>query len=194
MEHPLEPGEEPTGEPVAQPVQKRQHRVCTGARLGNKRYEVEAMLLRGESKSRIARYLQISQGSVRAVEKDLKANSYAPGSGDEATSTVNIPSLEPATPEQLQNIPDRLRAVAMSAVLGITGEKIAKAQPQALALTADRLLNRAEAIEGRTTDLSAFIGLWKELGLAPSHSASRLTLEKKLTIETIQTVAPKPTA
>lgn len=169
---------EQTIEPVAQPLPAVTYRVCNGAKLGRKRGEVEQLLLQGESKLKIARMLKISPHSVRAVARDLDRPGYAPLS----ESVTTAPTM---TPDSLRapSIPDVLRTKAMQSVEHITPEKLKKASPQACAIVADRLLGRAETIEGRTSSFDALAQIAGQFGLQPSHSASRVTLEQKITVE-----------
>jgi len=164
-------------EPVAQSLPVVRYRVCNGAKLGRKRGEVEQLLLQGESKLRIARLLKISPHSVRAVARDLDRPGYAALSD----SVTIAPTM---TSPQAPSIPDVLRTKAMQSVDNITDEKLKKASPQACAIVADRLLGRAETIEGRTSNLDALVQIAGQFGLQPSHSASRVTLEQKITVET----------
>lgn len=173
---------EQTSEPVAQPLPAVTYRVCNGAKLGRKRGEVEQLLLQGESKLKIARLLKISPHSVRAVARDMDQPGYAPLSEGIAMA----PTMTPASP-QAPSIPDVLRKKAMQSVDNITDEKLKKASPQACAIVADRLLGRAETIEGRTSNLDALVQIAGQFGLQPSHSASRVTLEQKITVETQHT-------
>jgi hypothetical protein len=166
-------------EPVEQSLPAPTHRVCNGARLGKKRGEVEQLLLQGESKLRIARLLKISPHSVRAVARDLDRPGYAPLSGMIAAAPIMTPD-SPRGP----SIPDVLRKKAMQSVDCITEEKLKKATPQACAIVADRLLGRAETIEVRTSNLDALSQIAGQFGITPSHSASRVTLEQKITVET----------
>lgn len=174
---------EHTSEPVAHPLHIPKHRVCNGARLGRKRVEVEQLLLQGESKLKIARMLKISAHSVRAVARDLDTPGYAALSDGVATA----PAMTLSPP---QSIPDALRAKAMRSVEGITEEKLKKASPQACAIVADRLLGRAETIEGRMGNPHEFAQLFAEFGIVPSHSASRLTVEQRITVES-QSATPQ---
>jgi hypothetical protein len=168
----------PQQTPVAQ-LRGPTHRQCNGARLGNKRYEVERMLLEGEPKLKIARALKISAHSVRAVARQLGEEAYAALSG--SASTVL------ATEVPAKTLPDRLRDKAIQAVDAITVGKLEKSSPQACAIVADRLLGRADALETRCGHVN-FIGEFlNELGAQRSHAVSRLTLEQKVTVETQQT-------
>lgn len=169
---------EHTSDPVAQPLPVPKHRVCNGAKLGRKRGEVEQLLLQGESKLRIARLLKISPHSVRAVARDLDRPGYAPLSESIATAPTMTTDSPRAT-----SIPDVLRTKAMQSVEHITDDKLKKASPQACAIVADRLLGRAETIEGRTSNLDALAQIVDHFGITPSHSASRVTLEQKITVE-----------
>lgn len=173
---------EQTTEPVAQALPAVTYRVCNGAKLGRKRGEVEQLLLQGESKLRIARLLKISPHSVRAVARDLDRPGYAPLSDRIATA----PPMTPDSP-RAPSIPDVLRTKAMQSVEHITDDKLKKASPQACAIVADRLLGRAETIEGRTSNFDALAQIVGQFGITPSHSASRVTLEQKITVETQHT-------
>jgi hypothetical protein len=171
MDTPNEPAE------LLGPRLKR--RVCTGARLGNKRPEVERMLLEGEAKLKIARALKISPHSVRAVERQMSGEPYVAPSGKQPA---------PAMGEGRSNsLPAHLKNVALRAVNAITDDKLKKATPQACALVADRLLNRADALEGKHSSFDLAVFLIQEFGAVPSHSVSRLTMEQKLTVESTDT-------
>lgn len=69
-----------------------------------------------------------------------------------------------------------LREKAVRLVEGITEEKIMKSSVSSLGLAADRFLNRAEAIENRSSNFTPFMEMFKEYGIQPSHSVSRLTV------------------
>ena len=161
-------------EPNERPLPTSRHRQCTGAQLGNKRAEVERMLLEGEPKLKIARALQISPHSVRAVARQMGEEGYAAPSGDVAT-VRDVDQLR-------KSLPDRLKATAMQAVAAITPQKLDKASPQACAIVADKLLGRADAMEKYGAN-SGFGELAELYGLQASHSVSRLTLTQSVTIE-----------
>src|SRR5215475_11944606 len=155
------PDENGISQPVDQPLPKKKHRQCNGARLGNKRYEVEWLLKEGVSKLEIARRLKISAHSVRAVARQMEAQehaSYAPPSG----ASVNLPAVNPPVSP---NLPELLREKARLTLDGVNAEKIQKASLSSLALATDRLLNRAEAIENRGTNLTPFMEMWEKLGV-----------------------------
>jgi hypothetical protein len=162
--------------PVALPLPLSRRRQCTGARLGNKRYEVEQMLLEGQPKVKIARALKISAHSVRAVAQQLGEERYAALSGDAPTAGNSEPTRK--------SLSETLKTKAIQAVDAITPDKLEKATPQACAMVADRLLGRADALEKQGHDMNFLANLITNFGLAPSHSASRVTLEQKVTIET----------
>lgn len=169
--------------PIAQ-LPGRKVKVTTGARLGRKWYEVERLLLAGEPKLKIARMLKISAHSVRAVARGLDRPDYAALSGGQPTPVDMAASSK-------TGVPDTLREKAMQAVDAITPEKLGKASPQSCAIVADRLLNRAEAIEGRTNSLDALGQFFGQYGVTPSHSVSRVTLEQRVTVESA-TLTPQP--
>jgi hypothetical protein len=89
---------------------------------------------------------------------------------------VNFPTATPSIP---QNLPESLREKARLILDGVSPEKIQKASLSSLALATDRLLNRAEAIENRGTNLAPFLEMWDKYGLTTSHSASRVTLRAR---------------
>jgi hypothetical protein len=151
-------------------------KVTTGVRLGRKWYEVERLLLSGESKLKIARMLKISAHSVRAVARQMDAGYYAALSGSGTAAAKGAPSKS--------GLPDTLRNTAMRAVAAIDAEKLAKASVASCAIVADRLLNRAEALESHGRDLGFLDDLKATFGVQPSHSVSRLTMEQKITVET----------
>ena len=164
--------------PVARPLPVSQHRQCNGAKLGNKRHSVERMLLEGEPKLKIARALKISPHSVRAVARDMDAGRYAALSGSGTAAAKGAPSKS--------GLPDTLRNTAMRAVEAINAEKLEKASAASCAIVADRLLNRAEALESHGRDLGFLDNILATFGIQPSHSVSRLTMEQKITVETQQ--------
>lgn len=165
--------------PVASPLPTTRHRQCTGAQLGNKRAEVERMLLEGEPKLKIARALKISAHSVRAVARQMGAEDYAAPSR-EVSEAAN-------GDRPRQSLPDTLKAKAMQAVGAITEDKLTKASPQACAIVADRLLGRADAMEKHGHDLEFMNQLANTYGIGQSHSVSRVTLTKQVTVETQRT-------
>lgn len=71
-----------------------------------------------------------------------------------------------------------LRVKAKQMLDGIDADKIKKASVSSLSLGTDRLLNRAEAIENRGSNLIPFMEMCKEFGFQPSHSASRVTIRE----------------
>lgn len=163
--------------PVAQAISKPKHRRCTGARLGNRRYEVEDLLQQGFSKRKIARMLEISDHVVRAVAEDpamrAEAERYAPVSrGNESTP------LNPAV-----SIPDTLRSKAMLAVGHITDEKLKKSTPQACALVADKLLKQASSLEDQRSGIGIIADVFQQMGIQASHSASRLVVRETKEVE-----------
>jgi len=167
-------------EPVNQVAPPRQHRRCTGARLGSKKDKVIQLLAMGKSKLSIAKTLKISPSSVRAVARSLKESypeSYAAPSGDTSTAPTIPCSVGPQTDS------DILRGKARLMLAGIDDEKIRKASLSALSLGADRLLNRATSIENSRTDLSVFAQIATEYGIVPSHSVSRLTVKQEISVE-----------
>lgn len=158
--------------PVPQPLPGSRY---TGARLGKKRYEVERLLLQGEPKLKIARMLKISAHSVRAVAHDLDAGQYAAPSG-----AVELP-----TPKKEAAIFETLRAKAREAVNHITPEKLEKSTASALALTVDRLINRADLMEDRTGNRDTIETILTQLGIQPSHASSRVTVRETKEVEVI---------
>lgn len=155
----------------SEPVHRPRLRQCNGAQLGNKRYEVERMLLEGEPKLKIARALKISAHSVRAVSRQMTEERYASHSGSATTSVATEPSAK--------SLPDRLRATAMKAVEAITSDKLGKASPQACAIVADRLLGRADAIETRSGGGDLIGDIMKQFGIQPSSSVSRVVVRER---------------
>lgn len=163
---------------VARPLPVSTHRVCNGAKLGNKRREVEALLLEGQPKQRVARILNISPHVVRAVAKQMDTPGYAA-----LSEQIALPATKGAAAPSGVSIPDLLRSKALQSVDAISEEKLRKASPSACAIVADRLLGRAESIEGRTNSLDALATIAGAFGISSSHSVSRVTLEQKVTVE-----------
>src|SRR5262245_9169788 len=148
MEAPVEPNETSLSEfgpdaleaepaqpepPVALSKPVSAQRVCNGARLGRKRAEVEWLLTEGVPKLEIARRMQISAHSVRAVARDMDQGRYAAVSGG-AVPSGDLPAVssgEPAVAPTKRSLPDTLKAKAMQAVDHITTDKLVKASPQA---------------------------------------------------------------
>jgi hypothetical protein len=95
-------------------------------------------------------------------------------SGGEKTLAATSAAL---TPQPLTNMPDLLREKAKQILEGIDEAKIMKAPLSALSLGADRLLNRAEAIENRGTSLTPFMEMFERYGIQRSHAVSRLTVK-----------------
>jgi hypothetical protein len=77
-----------------------------------------------------------------------------------------------------------LQRVTRLSLENITKEKAEKATLRDLSFAADKTLARLEAIEARTSNLQAFSQIFTQYGITPSHSASRVTLEQKITVET----------
>lgn len=137
------------------------------------------MLLEGEPKVRIARALKISAHSVRAVAQQMGEERYAAPRRD----TPGVGKAEPTR----KSLPDALKEKAIQAVDAITSDKLRKASPQACAIVADRLLGRADALEIRGHNMDFLDNLTKQCGMELAHTVSRVTLEKKVTVETQHT-------
>jgi len=179
---------EQTIEPVAQPlpasgVDKPRRRVqdcLDGSRLGNRVQLAEALLKAGRTITATAKDLKISRHSAQAIAARMRT---------EAIKGVAAPSGEQHVPPNVQKEFDTyvrgdLQRIAKLALGNITPEKAQKATVRDLSFAADKTLARLEAIEGRTSNFDALAQIVDHFGITPSHSASRVTLEQKITVET----------
>jgi hypothetical protein len=189
MDDPI-PAEEPlvpTGKLPKKPY------LLTGAKLGNKVQLAQVLLRSGASQGKVAKDLSISRRSVWAIAqkmKDPQSGAYAALSGTPANPTVPVPdSVQSGFDAYVKG---DLQRVARLSLESITKEKAEKATLRDLAFATDKTLGRLEAIESRSSNMQAFSQIYSSLGIAQSHSASRMTLEQKITVETSHTAFVPP--
>jgi hypothetical protein len=157
----------------------RQQGRLTGERLPiNKVQLVESLLRAGASITQTAKDIGISRNSVKGIADRLKSQ-----------AVNGVAALSGVQPEQTFDgyVNGDLQRVARLALTSITEDKAKKSTLRDLAFTTDKMLGRLEVIEARTTNLHVFAQIFAEYGITPSHSASRMTLEQKITVETQHT-------
>jgi hypothetical protein len=71
----------------------------------------------------------------------------------------------------------------MEVVDHITPDKLEKSTASALALTVDRLMNRADLMEDRTGSRDAIGAILAEVRIQPAHTVSRLTIRETKEVE-----------
>jgi len=160
----------------------------TGARLGSKVQLAETLLRSGASQLKVAKDLSISVRSVGEIARRMgKALSerVTALSGTQANPMLPLPAGVRSGFDAY--VRGDLQRVARLSLEHITKEKAEKATLRDLSFAADKTLTRLEAIEARSSNMHAFAQIYSQFGITPSHSASRVTLEQKITVETQHT-------
>jgi hypothetical protein len=156
--------------------------------LGNKVQLAQTLLRSGASQSKVASDLSISRRSVWDIAKKMKtapAGAITALSGNQTNPIVPLPAGVQAGFDAY--VRGDLQRVARLSLEHITKEKAEKATLRDLSFAADKTLTRLEAIEARSSNMHAFAQIYGQFGITPSHSASRVTLEQKITVETQHT-------
>ncbi|HKQ34021.1 MAG TPA: hypothetical protein VJT11_01820 [Nitrospiraceae bacterium] len=183
----------PIPETISGGKRPRKPFLLTGKRLGNKVQLAEVLLRSGASQLKVAKDLSIS---VRSVGEIARRMGKAPSQTITALSGTPVNPTVPV-PDSVQSgfddyVKGDLQRVARLSLGNITAEKAKKATIRDLGFVADKSLARLEAIESRSSNMQAFAQIYSSLGIAQSHSASRMTLEQKITVETSQTTFVPP--